>query len=54
MAWGQRPEAALEGAIGAKADEADWDERVASQLSAFAAPCRWPLDYLTPPGPGHG
>ena len=54
VAWGQRPETALEGAIGAKAGEADWDERVASQLSVFTAPCRWPLDYLTPPGPGYG
>ena len=52
VAWGQRPEAALESAIGAKADEEDWDERVASQVSAFTAPCRWPLDYLMPLGPG--
>jgi hypothetical protein len=25
---------------------------VASQLPVLTAPCRWPLDYLTPPGPG--
>jgi hypothetical protein len=53
VAWGQRPEAALASAIGAKPGEADWDERVASQLSCFTAPCWWPLDHLTLPGPGH-
>jgi hypothetical protein len=53
LAWGQRPEAALARAVGAKADEADWDERVGSQLAVFAAPCRWPIDYLTPPGAAH-
>ena len=59
VAWGQQPQAALARAFGVRAGEADWAERVASQLSAFIAPCRWPLDYLTPPGPdgrepGHG
>jgi hypothetical protein len=54
VAWGQRPEAALASAIGAKVGETGWDERVASQLSHFTAPCRWPLDHLTLPGPGHG
>jgi hypothetical protein len=54
VAWGQCPEAALASTIGAKAGEADGDERVASQLSHFTAPYRWPLDHLTLPGPGHG
>jgi hypothetical protein len=44
----------LASAIGAKAGEADWDERVASQLSHFTTPCRWPLDHLTMSEPGHG
>jgi hypothetical protein len=59
VAWGQRPQAALARAFGVRADDADWAERAATQLSAFIAPCRWPLDYLTPPGqdgrePNHG
>jgi hypothetical protein len=43
LAWGQRPQAGLARAIGAKAGEADWDERVASQLTVFAAPGRGTL-----------
>jgi hypothetical protein len=54
VAWGQRPEAALASAIGVQAGEADWDERVASQLSHFTAPCQWPLDHLMMPGPDYG
>jgi hypothetical protein len=51
VTWGQRPGPALERAAGAKADDHDWTERVASLLDVFVQPCRWPLDYLTPPGP---
>jgi hypothetical protein len=51
VAWGQRPGPALERAAGAKADDADWTERLASLLDVFVHPCRWPLDYLPPPGP---
>ena len=53
LAWGQRSEPAAARAIGAKAGDADWDERVGSQLAVFAGPPRWPLDYLTPPGPAY-
>lgn len=48
--WGQRPAPALERAAGARAGDPDWTERVASLLEVFAGTCRWPLDYLTPPG----
>jgi hypothetical protein len=51
VVWGQRPAPALERAAGATADDQDWTERVASLLEVFAGKCRWPLDYLTPPGP---
>jgi hypothetical protein len=51
VAWGQRPASALERAAGAKADDPDWTERLASLLDVFTDPCRWPLDYLPPPGP---
>ena len=51
VAWGQRPAPALERAAGAKAGDPDWTERVASLLDVYVQPCRWPLDYLTPPGP---
>jgi uncharacterized protein len=51
VAWGQRPGPALERAAGAKAGDHDWTERVACHLDVFVQPCRWPLDYLTSPGP---
>ena len=51
VAWGQRPAPALERAAGAKAGDPDWTERLGSLLDVFVHPCRWPLDYLTPPGP---
>jgi uncharacterized protein len=51
VAWGRRPDPALERAAGAKAGDHDWTERVACHLDAFVQPCRWPLDYLTSPGP---
>jgi DNA helicase HerA-like ATPase len=49
VAWGRRPDPALERAAGAKAGDHDWTERVACHLDAFVQPCRWPLDYLTSP-----
>ena len=51
VAWGRRPAPALERAAGATAGDPDWTERVGSLLDAFTQPCRWPLDYLLPPGP---
>jgi uncharacterized protein len=51
VAWGRRPDPALERAAGAKAGDHDWTERVAYHLDAFVQPCRWPLDYLTSPDP---
>jgi hypothetical protein len=51
VVWGQRPAPALGRAAGATAGDPDWTERVASLLEVFAGSCRWPLDYLTPPGP---
>jgi hypothetical protein len=50
VAWGLRPSTAIERAVGARADEEDWDDRLASQLAAFHGDCRWPHDYLTAPG----
>jgi DNA helicase HerA-like ATPase len=50
VAWGRRPDPALERAAGAKAGDHDWTERVACHLDVFVQPCRWPLDYLTSPG----
>jgi DNA helicase HerA-like ATPase len=49
VAWGRRPDPALERAAGAKAGDQQWTERVACHLDAFVQPCRWPLDYLTSP-----
>ena len=61
VAWGLRPDAAIEHAVGARANDQDWAERLASQLTIFHKRCRWPLDYLNAPGPtgqgagvGHG
>jgi hypothetical protein len=51
VAWGRRPAPALERAAGATAGDPDWTERLGSLLDAFTQPCRWPLDYLLPPGP---
>ncbi len=49
VAWGRRPDPALERAAGARAGDEDWTERVAFHLDVFVQPCRWPLDYLTSP-----
>jgi hypothetical protein len=51
VAWGQRPGTALEAAVGAKAGDPDWAERLGRQLEVFIEPCRWPLDYLASPRP---
>jgi len=51
VAWGQRPGTALEAAVGAKAGDPDWAERLGRQLEVFIEPCRWPTDYLASPKP---
>jgi DNA helicase HerA-like ATPase len=50
VSWGLRPDTAIERAIGARAADQDWAERLAGQLTAFGPHCRWPLDYLKAPG----
>jgi hypothetical protein len=50
VAWGQRPASALERAAGTTAGNQDWTERAGTLLDVFVQPCRWPLDYLVPPG----
>jgi hypothetical protein len=53
VGYGTRPAGALERAVGARADEPDWEQRLADALGAFRD-CRWPLDLLrlAPPGAG--
>jgi len=47
VAYGTRPPTAIEQAVGARATDHDWEQRLADQLTAFRS-CRWPLDYLRP------
>jgi uncharacterized protein len=47
VAFGTRTPAAIERAIGTRATNDDWDERLSNALSAFRD-CRWPADYLRP------
>ena len=47
VSYGTRPAPAIEQAVGARADDQDWEQRLADALTAFRD-CRWPLDYLRP------
>jgi len=47
VAYGARPAAAIERAIGARAADPDWDQRLTDALTAFRD-CHWPRDYLLP------
>ncbi len=49
VGYGTRPAPAIEQAVGARADDQDWEQRLADALTAFRD-CRWPLDYLRPAG----
>jgi uncharacterized protein len=48
VAFGTRPGSAIEAAVGARATDPDWEERLADALAAFQD-CRWPLDHLRQP-----
>jgi hypothetical protein len=54
VTWGVRPDTAIERAAGARAGDPEWAGRLAAKLTIFHQPCRWPLDYLTPPGDAPG
>jgi hypothetical protein len=45
VGYGTRLASAVEQAVGARADDQDWEQRLADALTAFHD-CRWPLDYL--------
>ncbi len=45
VAFGTRAPSAIEAAIGARATDDDWDQRLTDTLGAFRD-CRWPADYL--------
>jgi uncharacterized protein len=47
VSYGTRPAPAIERAVGARAADQDWEQRLADALTAFRD-CRWPLDYLRP------
>ena len=47
VGYGTRPVSAVEQAVGARAADPDWEQRLADALTAFRD-CRWPLDYLRP------
>ena len=47
VAYGTRPATAIEHAVGARAEDPDWDQRLADALTAFRD-CHWPRDYLLP------
>jgi uncharacterized protein len=47
VAYGTRAATALEHAVGARAEDPDWDQRLADALTAFPD-CLWPRDYLRP------
>ncbi|HTX28863.1 MAG TPA: hypothetical protein VME19_17810 [Streptosporangiaceae bacterium] len=49
VAFGADQPSAIEGAVGARADDDDFDERLAGYLEDFAD-CRWPRLYLTSGG----
>jgi hypothetical protein len=45
LAWGTRPEPAIEQAAGARASDQDWPQQLTTALSAFTR-CQWPRNYL--------
>jgi hypothetical protein len=47
VGYGTRPASAIERAVGARAADQDWEQRLTDALTAFHD-CRWPLDYLRP------
>jgi hypothetical protein len=47
VGYGTRPATAIEQAVGARAADPDWDQRLADALTTFYD-CRWPLDHLRP------
>ncbi len=47
VAYGTRPATAIEHAVGARAEDPDWDQRLTDALTAFRD-CHWPRDYLLP------
>ncbi len=47
VGYGTRPASAIEQAVGARAIDQDWEQRVTDALTALRD-CRWPLDYLRP------
>src|SRR5580700_6494620 len=47
VSYGTRPASAIERAVGARAADQDWEQRLTDALTAFHD-CRWPLDYLRP------
>jgi len=49
VTYGARPATALEHAVGARAEDPDWDQRLTDALTAFRD-CHWPRDYLLPAG----
>jgi DNA helicase HerA-like ATPase len=51
VAYGTRPATAIEHAVGARATDQDWEQRLADALTAFRD-CRWPLDHLRPAATG--
>ncbi len=51
VGYGTRPVSLIEQAVGARASDQDWKQRLADALSAFRD-CRWPLDHLPPTSPG--
>ncbi len=54
VAFGTRDPAAVERAVGARASDEDWEQRLSEMLDEFQD-CRWPLDYLrASPAAGRG
>ena len=52
VAYGTRPASLIERAVGARAADQDWEQRLADALSTFRD-CRWPLDHLRPAAAGN-
>ena len=52
VAYGTRPASLIEHAVGARAADQDWEQRLADALIAFRD-CRWPLDHLRPAAAGN-
>jgi hypothetical protein len=48
VAFGTRPGSAIEAAVGARATDPDFQDRLGDALAAFPD-CRWPLDHLRQP-----